>query len=99
MKKYVVHEKEFRVDAVKLVIEQGLSVKTVSERMGIKGTLLYKWIEQYRNYGEEAFCGSGYLLTMEAKLRKKDREIADLKEQNEILKKAAAYFAKNRKKE
>ena len=90
MRKYETHDKDFKIDAVKLVIEKGLKVRNVSLSMGIKGTLLYKWIEEYREYGKEAFCGTGRLLTIEARLRQKDREIADLKEENEILKKAVS---------
>ncbi len=99
MKKYIKYEKEFKVDAVKLVIEQGLKPRIVSERLGIAGTKLYRWIEEYRRYGDEAFCDSGKALSVDAKLRQKDKKIAELREELEILKKVAAYFAKSPKSE
>ena len=96
MKNVKKYTKQFKIDAVKLVTEHGLKLKLVSERLDIQLQTLYRWIDEYSQYGDEAFCGQGKELTMEAKLRRKDKEIADLKEELDILKKAAAYFAKKR---
>lgn len=96
MKKQKKYTKQFKIDSVNLVIKQGVKAKIVSERLDIQLQTLYRWISEYEQYGDEAFCGPGKALTMEAKLRKKDKEIADLREELEILKKAAAYFAKKR---
>lgn len=98
MKKQSKFTKQYKIDAVRLVKEQGLSVKIVAERMAINKTVLYRWISEYETYGEESFCGQGYLLSQEAKDRKKDKKIAELELQIEILKKAAAYFAKEKEK-
>ena len=47
--------------------------------------------------GTSAFPGSGNLKAEDEEMRKLRKQLADLKEENEILKKAAAYFAKNLK--
>ena len=53
------YTKEFKVQACELVLKENLKVKTVAERMGINHIMLYRWIDDYRTYGEEAFVGKG----------------------------------------
>jgi len=96
IKKKRKYTREFKFEAVKLVTEGGLRPKVVAERFGLTGVTLYRWISEFEEYGDEAFCGSGKALTQAAKDRKKDKRIAELEEELEILKKAAAYFAKKR---
>ena len=67
----------------------------MAEKMGIRKTILYRWIDEYETYGEEAFLGSGNLRSEDAELKKLRKENERLKMENEILKKAAAYFAKH----
>lgn len=88
------YTKEFKVNTCELVLKDGLKVKTVAEKMGISNVMLYRWIDEYRTYGEAAFVGKGHLKPEEAKLKKLQRENEELRQQVEILKKAAAYFAK-----
>jgi transposase len=57
--------------------------------------MLYRWIDEYQTYGEDAFVGKGFLRKEDAELRKLKKENERLKMENEILKKAAAYFAKH----
>ena len=89
------YSKEFKVKACELVLKEGIKHKVVAEKMGINHIMLYKWIDDYQTYGEEAFVGKGNLRSEEAELRKLRKENERLKMENEILKKAAAYFAKH----
>ena len=57
--------------------------------------MLYRWIDEYQTNGDEAFVGSGNQRPSDAELRKLRKENEQLKMENEILKKAAAYFAKH----
>lgn len=86
---------EFKIDAVKLVVEQGYSVVEAAQRLGISDKSLYKWKEQYL----EGRLVVGYKRAQptveEAELRKLKEENKRLKMENEILKKASAYFAKH----
>ena len=87
--------KEFKVKACELVIKDGIKHTVVAEKMGINKIMLYRWISEYETYGEEAFVGAGHQRSEDAELRKLRKENERLKMENEILKKAAAYFAKH----
>lgn len=90
------HSKEFKIKACELVLKDGIKHAVVAEKLGINKVMLYEWIEQYETYGENAFVGSGHQRPEDAELRKLRKENERLRMENEILKKAAAYFAKGR---
>lgn len=87
--------KEFKVKACELVLKDGIKHAVVAEKMGISHIMLYRWIDEYETHGEEAFVGKGHQRTADAELKKLIKENERLKMENEILKKAAAYFAKH----
>ena len=87
--------KEFKVKACELVIKDGIKHAVVAEKMGINKIMLYRWISEYETYGEEAFVGAGHQRSEDAALRKLRKKNERLTMENEILKKAAAYFAKH----
>ena len=89
------YNKEFKVSACELVTKDGIKVSVVAERLGINAVMLHRWISEYEEYGEEAFVGKGHQRPADAELRKLRKENERLKMENEILKKAAAYFAKH----
>ena len=97
MKKWRNYTREFKVQACELVLQENVKVKIVAERMGINPIMLYKWIDDYKTYGDAAFVGKGNLRPEEAKIKKLQTENEELRQQIEILKKAAAYFAKENK--
>ena len=97
MERKVNYTKEFKIQACELVVKNGLKVKAVADKMGISHIMLYRWIDQYKTYGTDAFVGKGHLRPEEAKLKKLKKENEELRQQVEILKKAAAYFAKENK--
>ena len=82
--------KEFKVRACELVIKDHIKPAVVADKMGIHKVMLYRWIDEYETYGEDAFVGKGHLRSEDA-----EKENERLKMENEILKKAAAYFAKH----
>ncbi|NLC06733.1 MAG: transposase [Syntrophomonadaceae bacterium] len=92
MKQY---DKQFKEQAVKLVLDLERPVKIVAGELGIHENTLYKWINQYRKHQEHAFPGSGNQRPEEAEIKRLKKMIADLEEENAILKKAAAIFAKH----
>ena len=97
MERKVNYTKEFKIQACELVVKNGLKVKAVADKMGISHIMLYRWIDQYKTFGTDAFVGKGHLRPEEAKLKKLQKENEELRQQIEILKKAAAYFAKENK--
>lgn len=88
---------EFKLEAVKRIERTGESVTRVAEELGVKSTTLQGWVKKYKQSPNAPFPGSGNLSPEDEKLRKLEKEIRELREENEILKKAAAYFAKNQK--
>lgn len=89
------YNKEFKVKACELVLREGIKHAVVAEKMGINVVMLYRWISEYQTLGENAFVGSGHLRPEDARLRRLEKEKERLRMENEILKKAAAYFAKH----
>lgn len=91
-----VFDKEFKKEAVRLVLEGGRSVAEASRSLGIHENLLHTWKKKYQEDTEHAFPGKGHLKPYEEEFRKLQRENADLKEEREILKKALAIFSQHR---
>ena len=87
--------KEFKLEAVRLLEQGDKSPNDLATELGIRRNMLYKWQEQLRQHGEEAFQGPGRKpLEKQDEVTRLRHENAQLKEENEILKKAAKYFAK-----
>ena len=86
------YTKEFRLEAVRLA-QTSESVNKTSKDLGISAQTLYAWIAQYKQDEASAFPGKGKLKPADEELKKLRLEIQRLKETNEILKKAASYFA------
>ena len=89
------YSKDFKNKACELVVKDNIAVSVVAEKFGINNVMLHRWVSEYREFGEEAFVGKGHQKPADAELRKLRKENARLKQEVEILKKAAAYFAKN----
>jgi len=92
---YGKYTKEFREEAVKLVAEQKLSVPEAAQQMSLPTTTLSTWVKAQRA-GKLADVGKTYrsLTETEVELARVKKENSTLKMENEILKKAAAYFAR-----
>jgi transposase len=92
--------KEFKLEAVRLLNEGKKTGADLARELGIKRNQLYKWKEAIEARGDAAFPGQGRHSSADsqaaenARLR---RELAVAKEENEILKKAAAFFARELK--
>jgi transposase len=69
----------------------------MSREIGVSDNTLYNWMKRYRENSEKPFVGSGHILPENEEMFRLRKEVRDLREENEILKKAAAYFAKNQK--
>jgi len=82
---------EFKLDAVRLALSSKKSQAQVARDLGINEASLYNWISQYRGDVLE----SPNTLSPEQELAALKKENAQLKQEREILKKAAAYFAKH----
>jgi len=83
-------DKAFKVQAVKMVTEEGQKTPEVARSLGIHANVLYNWKRKYSQDGDKAFIGKGHLseiVVLRRKLRGAEMEI-------EILKKAVGIFSK-----
>jgi transposase len=84
---------EFKLQAVRMITDQKLSVAEVARRLDVGGNLLRIWRAAFRERGGDAFPGHGNPSPAEDELRRLRAEVARLKAERDLLKKAAAYFA------
>ena len=91
------YSKEFKLDAISLVKEQGYTRIEASESLGIQRQMLGRWIIEYEKEGEASFRGQGKLTADQLEIRRLKEENKRLKMEKEILKKAAVFFAQETK--
>ena len=91
---------EFKREAVRLLEKGNKPGAQLARELGVRRNQLYKWKEEIDAHGDEAFPGQGRRPSQESQAAENARlkqELAKVKEENEILKKAAAFFAKELK--
>lgn len=86
--------REFKLEAVKLITQRGVAVAQASKDLDVHENVLRKWIRELREQPQEAFPGNGKEMAQEAEVVRLRKEVAKLRVECDILKKAAAYFAK-----
>lgn len=89
-----IYTKEFKEEAVKLVEDQGISIKQAATELGISQSALRKWINAGQNKRDRVFPGSGNLSLEDRKVRDLEKRARLAEMERDILKKAVAYFAK-----
>jgi transposase-like protein len=92
MAKYRKYSKDFKLQAAKLVTEQGYSYDQAAKQLGTTGWSVRNWIRQFQQKGE--LSSKAETQPKIDEIRQLRKELAQLRMENEILKKAAAYFAK-----
>lgn len=90
---YKQYPKEFKDEAVALVLEQGYSVPEAAKSLGIAANMLYRWKELHEQQADGKVLAEGEREELK-RLRKENKE---LRMEKEILKKASAFFAKEMK--
>ncbi len=86
--------REFKLEAVKLVKERGVSVAQAGRDLDVHENVLRKWIREATSDPREAFPGKGVMKPEQAELDRLKKENAKLRMERDLLKKAAAYFAR-----
>ncbi len=95
-RKYRKFDREFKLEAVRLITVGGRPVAEVARSLDVHENLLRKWKNQFSEDPAGSFPGKGHLKLEEEELRRLRRENESLKEDREILKKALAIFSKRR---
>ena len=86
--------REFKVEAVRLVKDRGVSVAQAARDLDVHENVLRKWVKEFGADPAHAFPGHGQMKSEQQEIERLRREVAKLKAERDILKKAAAYFAK-----
>ena len=87
------YTEEYKEEAVRLALESGKPKAQVARELGLNENLLYKWIDKHEHARANGLSVPAYNKEQE-ELRRLQAQVKQLKLENEILKKAAAYFAK-----
>jgi transposase len=87
--------REFKLEAVRLVRERGVSVAQASRDLDVHQNVLRKWVREFTTDPRDAFPGHGQMKPEQLEIERLRREVVKLKAERDILKKAVAYFAKD----
>ncbi len=87
------YDPDFKREAVRLVVEENLSVREVERNLGITYGVLKGWVQKHRDHQDAAFVGSMSPLSPEAQLKQLRKENDQLRRERDILKKAVAIFS------
>jgi transposase len=87
-------DKQFKLDAVRMIESGKRSAASVARDLGIHPNVLYTWRKQLLEDPEHAFPGKGKLKPDDEELRRLRRELENVKEERDILKKALAVFSR-----
>ena len=86
--------REFKVEAVRLVRDRSVSVAQAARDLDVHENVLRKWVKDFEADPAQSFPGNGRMKPEQLEIERLRREVVRLKAERDILKKAAAYFAK-----
>src|SRR3546814_14125118 len=87
--------REFKLEAVRMVRERGVTIAQASRDLDVHANVLRKWVRELAADPGHAFPGHGQMKPEQMEIDRLRRELAKLKAERDILKKAAAYFARD----
>ena len=90
-----IFSREYKLEAVKLVKERGVAVAQAARDRDVHENVLRKWVREYGSDPAQSFPGKGQMKPEQLEIERLRREVAKLKAERDILKKAAAYFARD----
>jgi len=88
------YSKEFKLDAVSLVTEQGYSRSEAARSLGINANMLGRWVNELQTEDGQAFRGNGKLTPEQEENKQLKAQVKRLQMEKDILKKATVFFAK-----
>ena len=91
------YDREFKLGAVKLVLEEGKRFADVAEAIGASEPSVRQWVAAYRRERGEAFPGSGRLAPQDEEIRRLKEELRVTRMERDLLKKTIAFFAERPK--
>jgi len=91
------YTKEYKLEAVSLVKEQGYSQAEAARQLDINANILARWIKELSDTDGQAFRGNGKMTPEQEELKKLRAQVKRLEMEKDILKKATVFFAKETK--
>ena|SRR5690348_1946038 len=91
--------REFKLEAVRLIRDRGVSYAQASQDLKVHPTQLRNWVKAFADDPQQAFPGHGQMKPEQLEIARLKREVLKLKAERDILKKAAAYFARRNRRE
>ncbi len=91
------HDLAFKLEATRLVVEEGRKVSEVERNLDISRGSLARWVREKKADSEDAFPGKGRLKAKDEEIQRLRVELKNTKEERDIIKKALAYFAEDQK--
>jgi transposase len=89
------YDKQFKLEAVRLYMEEGLSTKYVEQKLGIGKGVVYDWIKRFGDNSDHTRYIEGDSTQRDNELQKLRRELVRVKRERDILKKAIVIFSKD----
>ena len=89
-----VFNKEFKLEAVKLVTERGVTCAQAARDLGIGQNLMSRWVREAKADKAHAFPGRWQMKPDDAEVARLKRELAKTRAERDILKKTIGYFAR-----
>ena len=90
------YDREFKLNVIKHYRESGKSMTAVSRDFEVPMGTLAGWIQEFQEQGEKSFPGSGKIKPCNEEIYRLRKELADMKQERDILKKAMAIFSRPR---
>lgn len=90
-------DRAFKLEAIRLISEEGRTAASVARDLGISANLLYRWKEQFQSDSNSSFVGTGNLTAEQAEFRRLQLQLVDVTEERDILKKAISVFSDRKK--
>lgn len=89
-------DKQFKIFAVKLILDEGYSVKEISQELDVHANRLYRWVQEVEEYRDNAFPGNGTALAdAQHKFKLLEKENRYLQKEVEHLKKFRVFLKRN----
>ncbi|NDH06749.1 transposase [bacterium] len=94
MLKRKTYSREYKIGAIQMVDQKGMTMREVSEALGINDGMLWRWRKEYKEGKLQSFPGNGRMSDKDAEIARLRQENRRLQAERDILKKATALFAR-----
>ena len=88
-------DKAYKLEVLKMIQQSDRTIKSIAQELGIHPGIISRWRKEFREQEMDAFPGEGHQTPEDEEIRRLKKELADVKEERDILKKAVAFFAKH----